>query len=268
MDENKTHRLRVLGWAAGSLSIYLGVVQTILWAQAWLAGKKIVPLNSTDTIALMSGSITAAGLAALYAQIRESARATKLARDTEMKLAAAQVDNLHVAFNQPDLHRNRDLAWRYLAHLENHKDQLPVFARSWVLGEVRPSVPPPEIEESAPSYGITDFSHYIWSISNIIAFFVRLESHLALHRAYLTDTRPDVIAGPFFWSYWRNGLLKIANECEVIYEQAVKDAKEEGKDETLIVRPYFLDPLWKLEYLVSEKPIERASFSEKATVSL
>ncbi|WP_449472590.1 hypothetical protein [Sphingobium chungangianum] len=259
MDEYITHPLRVLGWAAGSLLVFIAAVEAILCGPAILAGRKLVPLDSGDTIALMTGSITAAGLAALYAQIRESARAAKQARQAERKLAAAQADNLHVAFNQAEMHRSRDLAWRYLAHLEKQPTQLPVFAKSWVLGDARPRVPAPERKQSAPSYGITDFSHYIWSISNIIAFFVRLESHFAIHAAHVADERatPAVIAGPFFWSYWRTGLLAISEACDQVYNEAVEDAVREGKDPTRIVRPYFTDPLWALEALVSTPPLIR-----------
>ena len=271
-------------WFAGFMAaLFFGLTQTVIALGVVWRGRDFGPLGPSETVSLFSGTVAAAGLSAIWYQVRQGAAAQSDARRQaiareeaaqgearereELKAlnGALRLDRLHLEFNEPSMQKSRDLGWRFITHLEENPDQYTAFARSWVLSDGQPSIPPASETLSSPAYGLDDYAHYNWAMTAVISFYVRLEMHLSVLRLHrhpdqlskaigAVDQRrigelqrhPDQLreaTGPFFWGYWACALLRFADACDAIYLAEHERAPE---------KPYFTQPLRRLDKLLSD----------------
>jgi hypothetical protein len=212
---------------------FVALAEAILLSPRLWAGGHISPLPPAELISLLSGAITAAGLTAIYFQFREGNRAAGRAAVE----VALRLDDLHVAFNAPDMQVHRDIGWHYLKAVARDSDKLAKFARWWVLSEGSA----PDINESAEDRpkGMVSHTSAGWAVTAMVTFYVRLENHFALHfanhepapEAFLTAT------GPFVWKYWEADMMKFVEVCSKL---EFRDRKKR------VVEPYFVVPLRNL----------------------
>lgn len=215
--------------AAGIL--FIVVVQILLLLGVLFRGARLEPLNPGDTIALLAGGVTAAALSGIFLQVREARRQAEQA----LIDVALRADQLHAEFNTVEMREHRDRAYAYLKHLELNPGQRVRFANSWVFESDPPSLPP---SLEGQNLGFKD---YEWSLSCMLAFYVRVATHIETYRPQIraSSSSEFVILGPFFWSYWEKaGLVALVEACEQAYQQNASTAPE---------RPYFIDPLKRLK---------------------
>lgn len=118
------------------------------------------------------------------------------------------------------------------------------LGRSWVLSLGVPGIPP---VKSRIQQSIVDFSDYNWAMTSIVAFFVRLESHLQIHHAgeELSPEELSSLTGPFFWAYWRPYLVRLVMACEETSRTAT-DPKDGPTAADIQERMYFVRPIQRL----------------------
>lgn len=184
---------------------------------AILAFGKHEPLSTSDVIALLTGAVTAVGLSAIFLQIQTNEKQRAL----EMTVRA---DQLHTEFNAESMRESRDLAYTYLKSLGDR--DLRVLAENWIYDRSDPSSPE---------------GKSVWAVDAMVAFFVRLASHVKFYDDRVKHLSAEDLArliGPFFWNYWAEaGLRALVRECENL--EAMKPSP--------FGRPYFINPLRELE---------------------
>lgn len=238
----------LLMFAAGAALTFLACVQMALLLPIG-PQPAYARLDAGEIISLASGMVTSAGLVAIFLQFRQAREmARKAAADAaeqrrqEARSAALRADRLHAEWNTEFMHRQRELAWRYFDHLDDRGWRR--LARSWVLSLGVPGIPP---VKSRIQQSIMDFPDYNWAMTSIVAFFVRLESHLQIYHAD-EELRPEEVSsltGPFFWTYWRPYLIRLVNACE----EVSRTATETGDGPTpadIQERTYFVRPMRRL----------------------
>lgn len=207
-------------------------------------------LDGGEIISLAGGMVTSAGLVAIFLQFRQAREtARKAAADAaeqgrqEARSAALRADQLHAEWNTEFMHRQRELAWRYFDHLDD--EGWRQLGRSWVLSLGVPGIPP---VKSRIQQSILDFSDYNWAMTSIVAFFVRLESHLKIYHAgdELTPEELSSLTGPFFWTYWRPYLIRLVDACEETSPTAAEDGPPPADIQE---RTYFIRPIRRLDEL-------------------
>lgn len=241
-------------------AVYFFLVElALLWPTGAAGGPE--KLGSQDIIALASGTLTAAGLSALWLQLDAAGKASREASRLEAERSAAaalRFDELHMEFNTPEIRVMRDLGWLYLKFLTADGTRLETFARWWVLSEGKAPLPPAKMLREA------DLAHlepkrradYTWALSTMVAFFVRIENRLNAHYGNkpIDQETLRVSVGPFFWEYWEPYLLPMATACDEVFK---KEAA--GRFEP----PYFSVALRKLDgrfpkrakvHVVEQKP--------------
>jgi hypothetical protein len=227
----------------GAGMVFLAALQLVLVAQAVVSGDEIGPLPPSETISLFSGTLTAAGLSAIYLQVRtaakENAQATAAAeqRSKDVALAfALRADQLHAEFNTIEMREHRNIAYEYLEFLKADALERRQYAEYWVRETGTPRIPTQPQERTTP----VELRRYGWALSCMIAFFVRVETHIRSTSLLqeLSEDQMREMVGPFVWKYWeRVGLVAFANECETVYEENPGAAPE---------RPYFVEALRSL----------------------
>lgn len=76
-------------------------------------------LPPAEIIALSTGAITAAGLAAIFVQIDAARRASTEREDQQRKDITCRADQLHADFNTKEMRDHRNRAYHYLKFLNN-----------------------------------------------------------------------------------------------------------------------------------------------------
>jgi len=215
--------------AVPPLFIGVGFIAVVL-AILTLGGSSAWPRS--DIISLLTGAVTAIGLFALFLQIRtaqEDANERENQRALEM---AVRADQLHMEFNSEKMREHRDLAYSYLKSIRDNPQLLRTFAEYWIYDKVDLHSPFNE-NKTTPRPD--------WSVSVMIAFFVRLASHIKYYDDRINQLDAEDMArliGPFFWKYWAEaGIQALVDEC----------AKLEQKNASPFGLPYFINPLRELE---------------------
>jgi len=232
---------------------YFGVVElALLWPIG--AGGASQKLDSADIIALAGGTLTAAGLSALWLQLSAASEA-----EAERSAAAVlRFDELHMEFNTPEIRVMRDLGWHYLKFITAHPALLTQFARWWVLSEEKAPAPPETLLSDAglEHLGPKPLTDFTWALSTMVAFFVRIANRLnAYDRGKPIDhDKLRVSIGPFFWDYWEPYLLLLCDECDLVFQ----------KDPEGLEPPYFSKPLNSLAARFPERVNAR---KEKAALA-
>lgn len=216
---------------------------------------EIDPLTPSDLISLLTGAVTAAGLAGIYAQI--------LARtDDARRNSALQLDSLHAYFNSTQMRENRTLAFVYLSFLLQDQVAFEQYAKYWINSAGCVGATPNKNDlrkifphESKQNCNVYDdwakrpFLEYDAAVSAVISFFVRLAVHLKqseLANQLSDDTREAV--SPFFWhSYWREKVMPFADLCVEIQNDKLSEFE----------LPYFVIPLRRLTDQLRPKPIKK-----------
>lgn len=223
----------LLALAAGVL--FLVLAETVLLLQAQIYGLVWGPLSAEDTIALMVGSVTAAGLSAIYLQVHQASEAaTRSSVDAQMAMAL-RADELHGLFNTREMRWTRNRAYNLLLPLQEHPDKLKKLARLWVQLTDKD-----DGSEFIPASGAKDFREYRWALSNILAFYVRVDAHIRaaeLIRDLTKDEKVNLIR-PFVWEYWEEiGLYDFVVACV---------SEQKASPTSSISTIYFAEPLKRL----------------------
>lgn len=248
-----------LAFAALAGGAFFLFTQALLICIPLAAGESIVVLKAGDTIALMAGSITAAGLTAIYFQVLEAERAAETRAQEVQRQDALRLDAFHAQFGE--VRRQRNLAYAYLAYLMSKPELMRNYARYWMLSYSF-DVEVPSVDDLRKIFGekgrpagntydlFADlgFLEYDAAISAMTSFFVRLsievrrslEPHGGL--SLTTDVEIREALSPFFWnSYWREGLMALSSACD-----SVVNLEGQGKVEDA----YFFKPLQDLDQLL------------------
>lgn len=183
----------------------------------------------SDIISLLTGAFTAAGLFAIFLQVRTAEEDAKERENQRALEMAVRADQLHMEFNTESMRESRDLAYFYLKSLRD-RDLLKSFAESWLHERENPNFPISKSNETDKA---------VWAVSVMVAFYVRLASHVKFYDDRVKHLSAEDLArliGPFFWDYWAEaGMKALVHECENL---------EEGSP---FGRPYFINPLRELE---------------------
>lgn len=271
---------------------FLAVAEVLLAFVPWLRGQDIRLLKNADTIALLSGVVTAFGLSALFFQLKAAALAEAQRAQDAKRQSALQLDGLHAHFNSQEMRAHRNLAYDFLRYLLRHPDDLKAYARYWVLdvyyaGHVPTrqqidqlfGAPAEAGSNPLPAGAERSFDDYDKAVSSIVAFYVRLSLHVGpisspqqTDSAAVLDDFAREAVGPFFWSpYWRTKLLALAQACEdaVLEESARRiEANKRGRAEAVSAPtqpvgrgldpwefevPYFVTPLRRLDGMLGRR---------------
>jgi hypothetical protein len=222
-------RSRRLLAAAPPLFIGVSFIVAVLVILTLSGGKAWAP---SDVISLLTGAVTAAGLFALSLQVRtaqEDAQERENQRALEM---AVRADQLHMEFNIESMREHRDLAYSHLKSLRDNPKLLRTFAEYWIYDKKDAYLPLGQAEATPKPD---------WSVSIMIAFFVRLSSHVKFYDDRVNQLNAEDMSrliGPFFWIYWAEaGIKALVDEC----------AKLEKEKPSPFGLPYFINPLRELE---------------------
>lgn len=259
---------------------FVFVTLLVLIFQSLLHGEVPKPLEPAEVIALITGAITAAGLAGLFFQVQDISNQAEHRAEESRRQTAVRLDALHEFFSSSVMRKNRNMGYAFLKYLlaEGNEQELEGYATYWTLDvDYNATVPTKEKlltlhhEHGAPEFSSSDprtdqlFEHYDAAASAMVAFFVRLSLHLrdairedeSYEDAYLQSLRDSV--GPFFWTYyWSRLLLPLADACEYAFShQDSKLANTDGKSTRRYGQPAFISPLRRLDRLmrVLEPPI-------------
>jgi hypothetical protein len=216
--------------------VFFAVAQGVLLAAACYAGTQTAVLKPADILSLLTGTLTAMGLTAIFASFQQANRE-----------AALRLDELYVAFNSADMQRHRDLAWTYLDKLLEVKkvkghpkywreDHINAFSHWWVNSAGNaPSGRELEIDDPAST------NDYTWAVTAMITFYVRLENHFATHfpEGQPGSSEFERATGPFVWNYWADRLLDLAEACSEVHVLPERHGRQ--------IKPYFETPLQALE---------------------
>ncbi|WP_323607628.1 hypothetical protein [Pseudomonas sp. YuFO8] len=212
------------------------ITQSILIIQAIASGARLGFLNSTDTISLLAGTMTAAGLAAVYIQVYESDRNAR-------SQSALHLDALHAHFNSTEMRMHRNLAFVYLRFLMESPERLQTYARYWILDISKDvTIPTPEdlvrLSGGANSHSVNayddlknvTFMQYDSAVSAVVSFYARLSAHLRQNFPEIVESGTQLdeatleAFGPFFWNYWQGKLIPLGNQCQEIYKTETSEA--------------------------------------------
>lgn len=218
-------RVHPVLFAAACAAAYLLTIEAVALWPVWIGGAgTITRMTDANLISLLTGTVTAAGLAALYSQLinaNDAAQTRALeAAFAQLELnraAALRADRLHVDFNSSEMRRQRGLAWRYLKFLREAGNGrlLTRFVQCWISDDAASHGDEEYLPMPAIPGGATTSAEYEAAVSFVIAFFVRLNTHVQLlDQDQRSD--PSLIAdflAPFFWWQWRGVLEMLAIEC-------------------------------------------------------
>ena len=220
-------------WPAVAALLFVSVAEAVIILSGLTRGGSLGWLAPAETLSLLSGAVTAAGLTAVYSQFREGNRAAASAA----REAALRLDELHAAFNAPEMQVYRDIGWTYLKAVAADDAKLLLFAKWWVLST---SVAPEGCEETDKGLDYITHSREIWAVTAMITFYVRLENHFAVHFPGGDPPAGDFLqaTGPFVWKYWEEDLIKFADACEQF-----RFLDRHGN----AIAPYFVKPLNDLD---------------------
>jgi hypothetical protein len=186
----------------------------------------------SDVISLLTGAFTAAGLFAIFLQVRTAEEDAKERENQRALEMAVRADQLHMEFNTDSMREHRDLAYSYLKTMRDDGTLLRTFAEYWIYDK-KDAHPPLSRAETTPRPD--------WSVSVMIAFFVRLASHVKFYDDRVNHLNAEDMArliGPFFWNYWAEaGIRALVDEC----------ARLEKENPSPFGLPYFINPLRELE---------------------
>jgi hypothetical protein len=193
-------------------------------------------------VALLSGSVTAAALAAIWFQARE---ARKNARVLLMEIGL-RGDQLHAEYNTSEMRDTRTRAWKHLRYMSMNQQAMTGFVKWFVSSDETPDfdISPDSFDKRSACCNKAEPSdaerhevceQYQRAISCMLAFFVRLENHLRTNEIHGNSEQTVAeMVGPFHWSYWGPRLMPLVEACAV-----------EGEP-TGTNRLYFLAPLRRL----------------------
>lgn len=197
------------------------------------------PVSIADDLALLNGAVTALALYAVFFQVAQARREGAERAAEQRREAALRADQLHAEYNSSEMQRPRIIAYEYLKFLKRDPALLAEFARNWVRDEDEDC----RIPEASPAYGSgLTFNDYGAALDAVIAFFVRVNSHVRAHVPPAASGEGDRLQmiGSFFWSYWwRAGMNELITACQQAYDQ-------HGSSDTYD-RPYFIDALHELQ---------------------
>lgn len=258
------------GFALIAGSLFLLIAEAVLIGPGPYGRGTIIQLNATDTIALLAGTVTAMGLAAIYFQVLEAGRSARAHAIDAQRQSALHLDALHATFNA--MYDERTVAYSYLKMLCNNPRMMEAYARYWITDVgFNPPMPPandidqsaigPPVESDVP-YCDRDaertFREQDRAVSTMVSFFVRLSVHLrvTLNGRNILEPADDLMkeaAAPFYWnSYWSLLFIPFMEACELVYRTS--DAKFEY--------PHFLVPLRRLEKLLGCRSRNAASIPQ------
>lgn len=231
----KFELVKALGVAAASGLLFVLVVELAICGIALFEPHSLTRLAPGDTIALLTGAVTAAALSAIYLQLREARKEEEARDELRNRELAYKADQLHAEFNSPEMRRHRDIAYPYIGFLNENgqTSRLTELAKSWILDDHPGPVPEIPFDE----LGKLKYGDYSMSFGCMLAFFVRVSAHLRLNEKYLDFEDITEITESFYWSHWkRKGLVKFVEEIKRYH-------KDVGYD---IPRPYFIDGIERL----------------------
>ncbi len=206
----------------GAGGLFLSVSQGVLILQAYFKGRPLAPLPPAETLSLIGGAVTAAGLAGILFQLTDGERQRSLA-------AANKADQLHAEFGTPEMRSHRQVAYRYFQHLLSlpgkREVQLSLLAEN-LVAQTAHDIDLPEIESESKEGRSGRVDSVVWSIGEILAFYSRVEYHLT---EYFGDDEIDAdtftkIVGPFYWSYWADiGIMEFVKASRRAYHPKVPE---------------------------------------------
>lgn len=212
---------------------FFGATEAVLVLPILAAGEQPLWLSATDTIALLTGSITAAALAAVYAQLKEGERAAEERSREGRRQDALRLDSFHAHFGSLEVRSQRNLAYPYLKFLCADADRLRDYAAYWVNGFAH-AVAIPSVEDMQRIFKAPDrdagnaydrwagqkFEDYDMAVSAMVSFFSRLAMEVRQTSAVAPAAQLREAVGPFFWdSYWRPVLLDLADACALAAQE-------------------------------------------------
>jgi hypothetical protein len=256
---SKLQRPLVIATIAGA--VFFSVVELILIVPSLVTGSGIKFLSPTDTISLLTGTVTAAGLSAVAAQVMESARNAE-ARTLELRRQSAlQLDSLHAHFNSVEMRKHRNIAYLYLRFLMDSEGSMATYARYWIAdmditiarNDFILMAKAPVNDSSNPFAELVEvtFIDCDAAVSSIVAFYTRLSSHILQSFPDIdnADAKLDAATieafSPFFWTYWQNRLKALSDECQKVYQQ---EAQSKG-----LSAPFFRKPFERLDRHLGSK---------------
>jgi hypothetical protein len=244
---------------AVALACVAYVVLAVL-AVRWLPAEASNPSSFTtaDMLSLLTGAVTAMGLAGVYMQVKDGRCETDRRTAEQALEAALRADQLHAEYNSTEMQQPRVIAYEYLKFLKR-RNQMDEYARNWLFDDERPCQVPKKL---GPDGKLLTFDDYSNALDSMIAFFVRVSSHVKLHEPQLRNGELDgaEMIGPFFWPYWEQaGMPAFVAACKQLHER-------EGRG---FDRPYFIDGLERLSELTQScrcrTRLERATAPQAST---
>jgi hypothetical protein len=235
--------LHTLLWALSAFAGFIIITELVICAPLLISGTSVGPMPAAEVISLLSGAVTAAALAAVYLQVRDARRNAA----QQIIEVAVRADQLHAEFNSTDMRKHRDRAYTHLKLLDNDRAALAALAEAWIYD--RPyATANNEWSRVAEAAGATKtaeayraMDETLWSISCMVAFYVRVEAYLRTNDAHFKQRQESTstLLGPFYWQYWANaGIRRLVEASDEAYRKDPKQAIEE---------PYYVTPLRRLD---------------------
>jgi hypothetical protein len=200
--------------------VYLLATVVILFVVRTAQNKPDMGLEPADVIAMVSGTVAAMALTAIYLQSRqvrsetEKRRTDAIASEPHQRHAAAlRAADLQAAYYSPEMISARVHADLCLLDLSGDSNAVLEMVRWWVDGSFGKL--PDVVRAAGASYGL-DAIRVSEALTMMVGFYTRVQHHLETHDDVLQDPKQQLAVMDFLgWRSWRtHGLVNFARACD------------------------------------------------------